>query len=177
MAKRILRTLPPAKGAGRTPPGPRAKPRQKPAGSRWVITGTIRKEIRQRILGWSEPRITWEAILEKVHKRYETDCTRQALYNHKVLKLAFQATKKRLKEQAETVAPQTGKSKDRDYNVEALQDRIQYLEGQVAGLENTVEKYKAQFIRWQANAYMHSGMTFEQLDASIQGIDRGRSDK
>jgi hypothetical protein len=65
MAKRILRTLPPAKGAGRTPPGPRAKPRQKPAESRWIITGTVRKEIRQLILGWDELKITWEAIAEK----------------------------------------------------------------------------------------------------------------
>jgi hypothetical protein len=130
----------------------------------WVITRTIRKEIRKLILGWEEPKIGWDAIVAKVQKRYETDCTRQALSNHEDLQQALQTTKDRLRKEA-SQAPRTGKSTD--YTVEALQDRIRYFEGQVEDLENEIKKYEVRFIRWQANAYMHGGMTFDMLDASI----------
>jgi hypothetical protein len=174
MAKRILDSMPRAKGAGRMPPTPRSAPRKKSDDTRPVISRAIKQRIRLMILDWDKPRITWEAVLAETERQHHGRWTRQALSNHKVLLKAFQDTKKRLKQEAST-GPRS--SKPANSSIDMMQGRIRYLQERVAELEKTVEKYKAQFIRWQVNAYNEKGLTIEMLDAPLQPNNRGRSDR
>lgn len=175
MAKRILDSLPRAKGAGRMPPGPRKKPRPSPQGIRLLIKLRTAEDIRKLILAWDEPTITWEAVRAKVNLKFKSEWTRQALSNHPKILKAFQATKKRLRDERDA-SPKRRKSLTRDTTVPILQERVRFLEDRVIELEGTVEQYKAQFARWQRNAYL-AGIPLSKLDGSVQKVDRGRSDK
>ncbi len=106
MAKRILDSLPRAKGAGRMPPGPRKKPRPKPQGIRYIITGRIVEDIRKLILAWEYPTITWEAARSAVNTKFKAEWTQQALSKHPKILKAFQATKKRLRDERDA-SPKT----------------------------------------------------------------------
>ena len=175
MAKRILDSLPRAKGAGKMPPGPRKKPRARSQGLRVLIKLSTSENIRKLILAWEQPTITWEAVRAKVNLKFRSEWTRQALSNHPKILKAFQATKKRLRDERD-ISPKRRKSLTRDTTVPILQERVRFLEDRVIELERTVEQYQAQFARWQRNAYL-AGIPLSKLDGSVQKVDRGRSDK
>lgn len=157
------------------PPGPRKKPRPPPQGIRLLIKLRTAEDIRKLILAWDEPTITWEAVRAKVNLKFKSEWTRQALSNHPKILKAFQATKKRLRDDRDA-SPKRRKNLTRDTTVPILQERVRFLEDRVIELEGTVEQYKAQFARWQRNAYL-AGIPLSKLDGSVQKVDRGRSDK
>jgi hypothetical protein len=175
MAKRVLESLPRAKGAGRLPPGPRKKPRPAPAGVRLVITGSVVEKIRKLILAWPHPTMTWEAVRSAVNTNFKAEWTRQALSKHRTILKAFQATKKRLRDER---APSSSRRKrlTRDTTVPVLQDRIRYLEDQLMDLEGEILEYKTQFLRIQENAYL-LGVPMSKLLKSNEPGDRDRTDK
>jgi hypothetical protein len=175
MAKRILDSLPRAKGAGRMPPGPRAKSRPRAQQIRVVITrGTVDK-IRSMILAWPHGKITWEAIRAAVNSKFGTEWTRQALQAHYKIKKAYQDTKKRLRDDPDS-KPKSRKATTKDTVVPVLQERIRFLEDRVIELEGVIIEYQGQFVRWQRNAYL-AGIPLSKLDGTVQTVDRGRSDK
>jgi hypothetical protein len=111
------------------------------------------ENIRKLILAWEQPTITWEAVRAKVNLKFRSEWTRQALSNHPKILKAFQATKKRLRDERD-ISPKRRKSLTRDTTVPILQERVRFLEDRVIELERTVEQYQAPFARWQRNAYL-----------------------
>jgi hypothetical protein len=175
MAKRVLKSQPRANGAGRMPPGPRKKPRPKPASVRYTIRPRIIEKIRGLIHAWDEPTITWDAVRAKVNTDMSAQWTRQALSKHPRILKAFQATKKRLLEERAS-GTKTRKLRTRDTSIPLLQGRIRHLEDLVQQYEATVIEYEGQFARWQHNAYL-AGIPLSKLDGTVHKVDRGRSDK
>lgn len=175
MAKRILDSLPRAKGAGKLPPAPRRKPRHIPIGMRSIIGPKFVDEIRKLILAWTRPTITWEAVRSAVNTRYKTQWTRQALSKHETILKAFQATKRRLRDDRDA-SPKRRNTLTRDSTVPVLQDRIRFLEDRVIELEKKILDYKTMFLRIQQNAYL-MGVPITKLLKSTAPGDRGRSDK
>jgi hypothetical protein len=174
MAKRVIEKSR-RKNPGRLPPGLREKPRAPIPGERQTLSRTVVAGIRQIILAWPDPTITWEAIRAVVNTTYEAEWTRQAFYNHETIKKAYQITKNRLREDRELL-PKKRKSKIRDSSVPVLQERIRYLEDRVIKLEGDIVTYKAQFATWQENAQL-AGVPLSKLNEKRPGGDRGRSDK
>lgn len=183
MAKRILDSLPRAKGAGRMPPTPRAKV-AKTQNPRFQITRSIKKWIRDTILAWPEKVITWEAVCETVRKKHpQAVWKRQTLAKNDELQKAFQDTKRRLLREREEIAAKvqisgkTGKrSASKSGSDEFYQERIASLQARVGELEAENTSLKKQFVRWQRNAFA-AGMTMQQLDRQLLPIDRGQADE
>jgi hypothetical protein len=142
---------------------------------RYVLSRTIVEDIRRIILAWPHPTMTWADICAVVNTAFKADWTRQALSNHDRIQKAYDATKKRLREERES-SPKKRKSPIRNTSVPVLQQRIRYLEDRVIELEGVIVTYKAQFARWQQNAHL-AGVPMSKLDAQHPGGDRGRSDK
>jgi hypothetical protein len=175
MAKRVLDSLPRAKGAGKLPPGPRKKPRPVPIGMRYIISGKVVEEIRKLILAWPHPTMTWESVRSAVNTKFKAEWTRQALSNHAPILKAFQVTKNRLRGERDA-SPKRRKTLTRDSTVPVLQGRIRFLEDRVLELEGEIHEYRTQFLRIQQNAYL-LGVSMPKLMKSTEPGDRGRSDK
>jgi hypothetical protein len=184
MAKRVIESLPRAQGAGRMPPGPRKKPTQS-RDLRIVISLGPKKWLRETILAWPGPTITWEAVREALAKKYPTAVwKRQSLARHPTLQKAFESTKRRLlterEERKEKALLAAGKSKRKSRpktgTDEFFQDRIAFLETRVDQLEKENAGLKQRFFRWQRNA-TRAGLPLERLDRDIPQIDRGQADE
>jgi hypothetical protein len=175
MAKRVVNSLPPSKGAGRLPPGPRKKSRAAPQAARILISrGTI-DNIARMILAWPHPKITWEAIRAAVNSKFKTEWTRQALEAHYKIKKAYRATKGRLRDDPDSKT-KSRKATTKDTVIPILQERIRFLEDRIIALEGQIIVYEDQFLRWQRNAYLE-GIPWSKLEGTMQTVDRGRSDK
>jgi hypothetical protein len=174
MAKRVIEKSR-RKKPGRLPPGLRKKPREHFPGTRFVLSRTVVEDIRRIILAWPHPTITWEALRAEVNTVFKSNWTRQALSNHAKLLGAFQATKKRLREEKSS-SPKKRSSLIRNTSVPVLQDRIRYLEDKIVKMEGVIATYKAQFATWQENAHL-AGTPLSKLNEQRPGGDRGRSDK
>jgi hypothetical protein len=186
MAKRVLNSQPPAKGAGRLPPSARPKQTRIPgADDRFIITASKREWIRKMILAWDTPTIGWDAVLVVVRKKYpKGKLARQSLAKYEPLQMAFQATKRRLAQEREEGEAakliKAGKpakpAKPKSGSEEYLDDRIKVLERHVLGLQEENAKLKQQFARWQLNAFA-AGMTMQELDRRRGRADRGQADE
>jgi hypothetical protein len=66
---------------------------------------------------------------------------------------------------------------DDDARIAMLQAGNEALEAKINRLEDTVNRYKEQFVRWQSNLYMMPGVDMEKLDSEINkplvAVDRG----
>lgn len=175
MAKRVLDSLPRPKNAGKLPPAPRKRPRQRPRETRVVITLAAEEWICKLIRTWRGKTMQWEEIRAKVNSKYETTWSRQALSGHDTIKKVFQAKKKQLRELKEAAAGPR-KVKPRNSSISVFQARIKFLEDQIVELQRKIAVYDAQFARWQQNAHL-AGVSFSKLNKKIEGGDRGRSDK
>jgi hypothetical protein len=177
MAKRILDSLPPSKGAGRMPPSPRAKP-AKDDRIRQIINRPVREWIRATILAWRGPTIEWEDVRNVVRKKYPNgDWKRQSLARHPQIQKAFNETKRRLVRERDEAKSRAGKpTRPKAGSDEFFQNRIEFLEGRVRELETENDRLNQQFVRWQRNAFA-AGMTLQQLDRPALRIDRGQADE
>jgi hypothetical protein len=179
MAKRILDSLPPSKGAGRMPPSPRPKP-PKPSEPRFIVTPSIKEWLRKTILTWPGPTIEWEDVRRVVQKKYPRGIwKRQSLAGH--AQAAFNATKRRLEqeradEEAKARAKAGKAAKPKSGTDEFYAERITLLEECVHELETQNDRLKQQFVRWQRNAFA-AGMTLQQLDRPALRIDRGQANE
>ncbi len=187
MAKQILDSLPPAKGAGRLPPAARPKKTRLPSApeDRFVITAAIRDWIRAKILAWKDPVIRWDAVREVVRKKYpKAVWKRQSLAKFPELQQAFNDTKRRLLREREErqagakvrAGRPAKRAKEKPGTDGFAQERIAYLEGRVRDLEVENTRLKQRFVRWQRNAN-RAGISLEKLDRELLGIDRGQADE
>jgi hypothetical protein len=184
MAKRILDSLPRAKGAGKMPPTPRVKVARSQT-PRFLITNNIKKWIRDTILAWPEKTITWESVCATVRKKHpKAVWKRQTLAKNDDLQRAFQDTKRRLLREREAAAAAGGtggrktarQPRSASGTDEFYQERIASLEKRVRELAAENGGLKEQFVRWQRNAFA-AGMTLQQLNRAPLPIDRGQANE
>jgi hypothetical protein len=169
MAKRIFERSK-APGAGRLPPGPRAKPR---AGKRVPITKEAENRVREIIEEWPHGTLRWEDLLPILNKEFHGDWQRQSLAKHDKIQTAFQRKKEELR-QALLKDPQ--KSRTANSTVEYLNKQLRLLTEENADLKGRLRDQEARMARWRHNAFLHR-VTVEQLDEPMQENDRGRSDR
>jgi len=163
MAKRILKGLGEAPGAGRMPPNPRRRPRR---AKKVRIDSNIQRGIRDIIEGLPGKGFGWEAVVAAANAKFKANWTRQSLFFHAKIKNAFRARKAEIKKKGRSSAARPSES------------TIEYLEHQVVRLKAENSDLRVQLIlvtgrmaRWRQNAFMH-GMTLEQLDEDLQENDR-----
>lgn len=169
MAKRVFERSK-LSGAGRLPPGPRAKPRP---GKRVPITKDAENRVRAIIEDWPHPTLRWEDLLPILNKEFHGDWQRQSLAKHSKIQTAFQRKKEELR-QARLKGPR--KSRTADSTVEYLDKQVRLLTEENADLKGKLRDQEARMARWRYNAFLHR-VTVEQLDEPMQPNDRGRSDR
>jgi hypothetical protein len=170
MAKRILLQLGQARGAGRLPPGRRAKPH---FAQRVPITREAENRIREIIEEWPHATLRWEDLLPVLDKEFRADWQRQSLAKHPKIQRALQLKKEELR-QSKLIGLR--KSHTADSTTEYLNKQISALTEQNEGLKAKLRECEMRLARWRHNAYLHR-VTIEQLDEPMQENDRGRSDR
>jgi len=121
------------------------------------------KHVVEILDGWNG-NLSWEALIEQVQARLQSKYTRQALHRHERIRLAFEATKKRL--------TSSGK-KQRDPNdlVRIPAARIFRLEAENDRLQQENDRLLEQFVRWAYNAHTR-GLDEEFMNRPLPPVDR-----
>lgn len=164
----------PPKGWERIEPTGRKRPvrtgkRSSPPGKRRLhIKTATEKRVREIIEEWSEPRITWEAIVQVVNVEFDGDWTRQALMKHKRIRDAYDIKKKEL--------GGTVRDKDGDGTMDVMRRQIRDMREEIAELRADKAKLLVKFATWKTNAYLN-GWSIKALDKEPKPPDRGQTDK
>jgi hypothetical protein len=124
--------------------------------------------IVQVLDGWSG-KLSWERLIEAVEKRMRLSYTRQALYSHERIRLAFGVRKKALSDNKVGVAGVAASPE-----LQIALDRIALLEGENQRLEAENNALLEQFVRWAYNAQTRN-LTKEFLNNPLPAVDRERS--
>ncbi|MCU7872973.1 MAG: hypothetical protein KZQ91_09520 [Candidatus Thiodiazotropha sp. (ex Lucinoma borealis)] len=119
------------------------------------------------IHGWSETKLTWEAICEAAEALVGKRPTRQSLNAHEAITTAYKVVKKGLRD--------TGPKNPRPGSLKTAAARIAKLERERDQVKEENRAYKQLFVVWQYNAYKH-GLKEYQLNAPLPQIDRERTD-
>jgi hypothetical protein len=119
------------------------------------------------IQGWSDTKLTWDAICEAAESLVGKKPTRQSLNSHEEIVSAYKVVKKGLKE--------AGPKNPRPSSLKSAADRIAKLERERDQVKEENRRYKQQFVLWQYNAYKY-GMKEYQLNEPLPSIDRERTD-
>lgn len=124
------------------------------------------KAIVDTIRGWSNRKLTWDAVCDSSAKLLRHRYARQTIYAHDEIRSAYKAKKEGL--QARGSRPAMPSS---------LAIAAQRLARQQAVTDELKAKNSAlleQFVRWQYNAYKH-GLTELHLNEDLPRIDRERT--
>ena len=87
--------------------------------------------------------------------------SRHTLLNYDEITQAFNLKKEQLRESVEKGV------EDSNVTIERLKDQKNTLEAKVRRLENQVNLYKEQFVRWQYNLHKMPGVDLEKLNDKI----------
>lgn len=117
--------------------------------------------------GWSGD-LTWERLIGAIELRLFSRYTRQALYSHEPIRLAF----KLRKEECVSV-PQTS-TVARSAALQVALETIARLEAENRRLETTHSRLLEQFSIWSYNAYTH-GLSEDALNRPLPRVDRGQT--
>jgi hypothetical protein len=116
--------------------------------------------------GWQD-KLSWEALCNACLAVIGTKPARQTLIKFVRITNAFNACKKRLKEDApELRAPPS---------MRVAIERIARLERENERLKRENTELLQQYVVWQYNAHIH-GLSSHQLNKALPGIDRGQTD-
>jgi len=116
--------------------------------------------------GWHD-KLSWEALCDACLPVIGTKPARQTLIKFVRITNAFNACKKRLKEDVpELRAPQS---------MRVAIERIARLERENERLKRENTELLQQYVVWQYNAHIH-GLNDRDLNKSLPGIDRGKTD-
>ena len=119
------------------------------------------------IHGWSDTKLTWDAICEAVEPLVGKKPTRQSLNAHESIVTAYSVVKKGLRE--------VGPKNPRPGSIKTAAARIAKLERELEQAKEENRLLKQQFVIWQYNVYKH-GLNEYQLNEPLPKIDRERSD-
>jgi len=118
-----------------------------------------------RILdGWSG-KITWELLIEEIKKRLHQTYTRQALFSHERIRIAFQLKKDSLPFHKEKLK----KLYDPEEIIES--QRNARLVAENTRLERENQRLLEQFTRWAYNAHTY-GLSEDQLNKALPMVHR-----
>lgn len=123
-------------------------------------------QILQALDSWRGP-LTWNLLLEVVDSLLGHRYTRQALWMHENIRLAFIMRKA-------IAAGQEGTPPRGSLGIVAAQERVASLKAKVTRLEDENQKLKVQFIRWAHNANKR-GLDEAFLNQALPFIDREKS--
>lgn len=116
--------------------------------------------------GWRD-KLTWEALCDACLPEIGSKPVRQTLMKFTRIKNAFNACKKRLKEDIpELRAPPS---------MRVAIERIARLERENERLKRENAELLQQFVVWQYNAYIR-GLSNHELNKPLPGIDRGQTE-
>jgi hypothetical protein len=118
------------------------------------------------IRGWSEEKLTWEGVCERVALTLDSSPNRQTLFKHKPIREAFVAKKKGLKINPRLPAPSS---------LSVAAKTIARLRAEISELKLQNSAQDEQFLIWQYNAYKY-GLTETKLNEPLPQIDRERTD-
>ncbi len=138
----------------------------KPAPTSKRLTEKSIAQILQTLDSWRGP-LTWDLLLDAVEALLKHRYSRQALWMHESVRLAF-GVHKALSAGQEKLQPRGS------LGIIAAQERIISLEAKVARLEDENQKLKVQFIRWAHNAHKR-GLDEAILNQPLPAIDREAS--
>lgn len=121
------------------------------------------KQIVEILDGWDGD-LSWQALIEQIEARLHSKYTRQALHRHERIRLAFEATKKRL-------ASSGNKQRDPNALVRVPAARVSRLEAENDRLQQENDRLLEQFVRWAYNAHTR-GLDEAFLNRSLPQVDR-----
>lgn len=139
---------------------------RKPTHSSKRLSEKAINQILHTLDGWQGP-LSWELLLDAVEALLGHRFTRQALYLHERIRIAFGIRKA-------LVAGQVKEQPRGSQGMIAAQERITRLEGAVARLEAENQALKVQFVRWAYNASTR-GLDETFLNRPLPVIDREKS--
>lgn len=116
--------------------------------------------------GWSD-KLTWDALCEACTPIIGTTPARQTLAKFVRIEHAFEACKKRLKNETQEIHLPP--------SMKIAVERITRLESENERLKRENRELLQQFVVWQYNAHIR-GLSDHDLNRSLPGIDRGRTD-
>jgi len=106
-------------------------------------------------------KLTWNEYVKKLGEELGTTVTPGAIKKHEKIQAAFTSKKKTLKDKVES----SGLSGNA--TIDSLIAENESLESKVRRLEDELNLYKEQFVRWQHNLYMMPGVDMDALNATI----------
>lgn len=119
--------------------------------------------------GWTGP-LSWNALLVQVESRLQQSYTRQTLYKHERIRLAFALRKKALA---------TGQASDpkkvANPVLQTALDRISRLEAENERLKVENANLLEQFMRWTYNASTR-GLGIDFLNQALPHVDKGSTE-
>lgn len=119
--------------------------------------------------GWTG-KLTWEALIEASAKRLKSRYTRQTLYQHERIRLAFGVAKLRLREATDDLDLASMSR----IELEAFSARYSKLVNERDRLQKENESFLEQFVVWAYNAHTR-GLDEAFLNRPLPGVDRGRT--
>ena len=132
------------------------------------ITNEILDLIIGILDGW-KGRLSWEGLIDEIQTRTNVRYTRQTLFKHTRIKLAFRNCKSRAEGDL---------SEDQESNstIVLLKKRIDRLEAENSRLQLENDRLLEQFVRWAYNAHL-KGLDKDFLDNSLPRVDREQTKK
>lgn len=116
--------------------------------------------------GW-RGKLTWDQLCDACEPILGSRPSRQTLYRYVRIKDAYSLTRRRLKEDGESLSlPPT---------IKAAAERLARLNAENERLRHENECLLEQFVRWQYNAYA-KGLSDRDLNRPLPAIDRGNSE-
>jgi len=104
-------------------------------------------------------KLTWNKYAEKLAEEFGlSSISRFTLIAYKEIETAFAEKKKQLRDIADV------KSQNKNVTIEYLQNIIIELEAKNKRYEDTINRYKEQFVRWQYNLYFMPGADLSKID-------------
>lgn len=123
--------------------------------------------IVELIRGWTGNKLTWELVCDIVAPLIQDTVTRQTLNSHLDIKSAFVAKKKGLRSHGPRTAVPS--------SLAVAAQRIARQQSTLDEQRSLISRLYEDRTKWQYNAYKH-GMTEEQLNEQLPGINRERTD-
>ncbi|RJG12188.1 hypothetical protein D3879_02380 [Pseudomonas cavernicola] len=129
-------------------------------------------EVIVKVLDGWEGKLTWELLIEAIESRVYLRYTRQALFNHERIRLAFQRYKGRPSGEAE-VAEHQDKALSKTVVWKKL-ERLKRLEAENARLLEENNRLLEQFVVWAYNAHLR-GLDEASLSRPLPRVGRDQT--
>jgi uncharacterized protein (UPF0335 family) len=125
------------------------------------------KQIVEILDGWSD-KLSWELLIGAIEQRMFSRYTRQALFKHERIRLAFELRKNELSagglDVKRVASPQ----------LQIALDRIARLEAENRRLELENNQLLEQYARWAYNAHTR-GLDHDFLNRAMPTVNRGQT--